>query len=203
MRMVRIIRYANEGFDQKKYWSAFHTYKGEINDYNNKIEVSLDDPLLSPKIHEMSGCYCHFYKYNELSIKSEKGILAARRKDKINIGYLPENYPVFVRNVDPSDSNIISFYKRLQNPEDDTYHNFEKRSSSDKFNWVKMKLSLAINRTESFQQLHNHIPEHISEIYITSEDLKYMRNIKCFPHWFPVSWTRPVILKLNRARSRY
>lgn len=179
MEHIRIIRHANEGFDTKTHDFPFHFYSGVITDYNQRIELDLNNGLLSPKIHKLSGCYCHFYKYDRASV-TERGILGTRYKDKINVAYLPADYPVFVRNMNPQRESILSYYSMVQNPNDLSWHRFDKSGTTDIYDWVRMPLSVAVARNEEYLSLENITSpsEAMSEIFLVEEDIKQLVNKK-------------------------
>ena len=162
-----------------------------ISDYTKQLEIRLDHRLLFPRDLDWSGCYAHFYKFNCNDIK-KNGILGMRSKDKINVAYLPSDYPIWVRNMDANKQDIISFYKMIQNPEDHTWHKFPQPQTLGNYNWIKMPLSIAVQRTDEYLSVNDYDApcEAMSEAFLTAEDIKQLLGIKRYWHWWPIErWT--------------
>ncbi|MGM1023230.1 MAG: hypothetical protein ACQEXV_22590 [Bacillota bacterium] len=185
MKHFRITRHANEGFEPKEHMTSFRFYNGLITDYNKPIEISVNDPLLTLKFSTVTGCFCHFYKYTGDAFK-ERGIMGFRRNDRINIGYLPSDFPVFVRNRNPESKSVVGYYEMVQNPEDGSWHKFSRSMSTDVYDWVKMELYLAVQRSEEYLSHNQVIPEGMSEMFLPSEDVHFLANVRSFSRWWPV-----------------
>lgn len=181
-KLVRITRFANEGFVVRKTISPFRVYQREIQDFSNDLFVPREDPYLTPELHTLEGCYCFF---SEFSNESVKRILASRYNNAINIGFLPEDYPVLVRNAKPDGSRILHVYKDLQDPVTKKVHRFEDDASTDSFVWIRMKLSNAIQRNNEYKRLKNmrYIEEKYSEMFLTAEDFNHLKYKQKYPSW--------------------
>lgn len=121
--LVRIIRFANEGFNISKQFEYPGFYDIEVSDYTNNQKIIRDEPSIT---NQEYGCYCHFYKFNMTDL-GDSGSLSMRKGHAMNIGYLPFDYPVFVRNMRPDKSRIVRSYVKLKNPEDKSIHKFEEK----------------------------------------------------------------------------
>lgn len=178
---VRIVRFANEGFDVKRETGGLAFYDTEVLDYRSEYRIIRGkDPIM---IQRIEGCYCHFYKFDLRSLK-ENGILATRKGQTLNVGYLPLTHSVYARNMRPDDnkSRIVRVYKEVQNPSDKSIHLFEDDSYWDAYAWVRMRLSLLLERTEEYMKINNTniVPEHLSEVFLTPNDLILMQKKKRF-----------------------
>ncbi|MGY3386838.1 hypothetical protein ACVWZB_004792 [Paenibacillus polymyxa] len=188
MKHFRITRHANEGFEPKEHKTSFRFYNGLITDYDKPVEISVNDPLLTPKFSTVNACFCHFYKYTREDYKDGE-IMGLRRYDRINIGYLPSDYPVFVRNRNAKGKSILQYYEMLQNPLDGSWHKFSQSMSYDIFDWVKMELSLAVKRSKEYplrNPFNPLIPEDMSEMLLFSDDLHFLTNVRSYRRWWPV-----------------
>jgi len=189
LQKVRIVRFANEGFKIKRETGVFSFYDIEVTNYWDEYRILRN----TATIHSQSieGCYSHFYKFNIGNIE-DGGILASRQGHKVNIGYLPLNHVVYARNIRPDNNNtrIVSVYREVQDPTNGNIHTFQDDSYWDAFAWVRMKLSLLKDRTDEYLQLNKTdiVPEHISEIFLTSDDLKMMELNKPVRFKFLLRW---------------
>ncbi|RED66127.1 hypothetical protein [Cohnella lupini] len=172
---VRIVRFANEGFDIKRDTGAFSFYDLEVTDYSHDYTLIRN----RDRIHSQSidGCYCHFYKFNVQSIQ-DGGILASRQGHKINIGYLALDHAVYARNMRPDKdkTRIVRVNKEIRDPSNGNTHTFQDDSYMDSYAWVRMKLSLLIERTNEYLRTNKTdiVPEHLSEIFLTGDDQRSM-----------------------------
>jgi GH18 family chitinase len=179
---VRIVRFANEGFDIKRETGALSFYDMEVSNYRDEYRLLRGkDPIHNQTIN---GCYCHFYKFNIQSIQ-KGGILARRQGQKINIGYLPLDYAVYARNMRPDKDNtrIVRVHREIQDPSNGNISTFQDDSYWDAYAWVRMKLSLLIERTDEYLKTFktDFVPEHLSEIFLTTDDLRlieYKKQLK-------------------------
>jgi hypothetical protein len=109
------------------------------------------------KNNKMEGCFCFLecFDYNQLN---NGGNLPFRKNQTMHRAYLPDNEIVFVRNTKNNKIN------------DRFVFSIEGRTLSGfTYEFVKMPLSLAVQRLEQHISSKNTPDEEISEIYITNE----------------------------------
>lgn len=175
---IRIVRFADEGFDLKEKREGTSFYDLEVDNYWNDYSIIREKDNINKGIY---GCYSHFYKLNMINLK-DRGILGFRKGHRINVGYLPIDYSVYARNMRPdgNKTRIVKVFRENENPFDKSVYLTQDDSYWDAYAWVKMKLSLLERRTEEYLQLNNTkiIPEHISEIFLTAKDIESLKNRK-------------------------
>lgn len=177
---VKVVRIANEGFNVSPYGETYHQ-PGEFLDITIS---SLDDFILeldhskviSLKENRMNGCFCFAYIFDHTQAY-DNGNLRHRKNQKFNVGYLEVSEIVYVRNVN---SNVkMGFVHEITSPLQD-YKTFN--LINDRFarntDWVRMPLSLVIERTKEHLQIYTHVWEEISEVYVTEDQFDRMVNIK-------------------------
>jgi hypothetical protein len=197
MEWIRIVRYANEGFSPMTYSTGEYFYKGEIFDYNVKNKINLEDPLLI-KPSEWSGNYCYFHMFDIKSVE-DRGILGHRKGHTINVGYLPGDYLVYVRALNADDQPAIHINRHTQSLADQLIFEFDKTQSLDKFNWLKMKLSLAVQRNQEHLMKNKRevAEERFTEMLLFPEDIEHITQVRQVPfgsaiHKFPLTKTGSV-----------
>lgn len=190
MEYVRIVRFSNEGFKPTLQFDPFYKYNHEISEFYNMYDIDIRDPLLSLE-KEWIGCFSFFYKFGD----ERHSILSHRRINKINIGYLPVDLPVYVRTMNPSLNAMLEFHKMVQNPADLSWHRFSEYSAGDTHHWAKMKLSVAVSRSEEYLKNANvkAPPEALAEIFLTPEEVQQIVHIKTLPSWRSISRRYPLI----------
>lgn len=146
-RYIRVVRIANEGFNLKPYVtidldSYSYPHPGNFLDIKiqnlNQYTINIDQKdVIIPRVREnlMRGCHCFIYKFDLTQAQSE-GNLSFRSDDKLNIGYLPEDEVVWVRNVD---SKINTFIKTIEFTSPETYLVDIKRFGSE---WCRKLIGL-------------------------------------------------------------
>jgi hypothetical protein len=176
--LVKIVRVANEGFNTKPYRSSVYYHTGTfwdvlITDLNQK-NITVDEYSHVEKSGDLLGCFCFFHKYDLWQL-SDRGNLFIRKGHRVNIGYLPKDENVFVRNITADLKRLYVNRKRrvVTNPENNEPHEFifDISLNSGKFDWVKMPLWLAIERTEVHLKFNMYEDELISEVYLTKDQV--------------------------------
>lgn len=177
-KYIRIVRYANERFQLKKFMLSEYIYHGEVH-YSYPIEIQIDsDPLLSAKSSTVEACYCHFYQFDTKAF-GPKGIMGMREGHDLNIGYLPADQPVYVRAVDENFQPILQYFRIAENPFDHTMYRFDEHSNTDKFTWVKMRLSDAVQRNDKYLKSNEVLPEKLSEMLLTTDSKNTLVDVIC------------------------
>lgn len=183
---IRITRIANEGFNVKAYKTEFvyaHTERFidvTVDEINAPVKSIDRSHYIIPGFDEnlMIGCFCFFYLFN-ISQAEAKGNLPFRSSDKLNVAYLHESEIVWVKNVKESgkiNERLIKITKESENPYTGEKSVFEDdwRRISD---WVRMPLSLALQRTNKHKQTQKHIDENISQIYLVDKQINRLKSI--------------------------
>ena len=89
----------------------------------------------------------------------DRGILGHRKGHTINVGYLPGDYLVYVRALNADDQPAIHINRHTQSLADQLIFEFDKTQSLDKFNWLKMKLSLVQRNQEHLMKNKREVAE--------------------------------------------
>lgn len=167
-KYIRIVRYANEQFQLKQFMLSEYIYHGVVK-YREPVEVQIDDdPLLTSKFSSVEACYCHFYEF-DIKAFGPKGIMGMREGHDLNLAYMPADQPVYVRALNEKSEPFMKYYRMVENPFDHTMHRFDEQSTTDKFTWVKMKLSDAVLRNKEYLKHHEVLPEKLSEMLLTAD----------------------------------
>lgn len=167
-KYIRILRYANEQFQLREFILSEYIYHGVVN-YSEPVEIQIDsDPLLTSKSSTIEACYCHFYLFDTKAF-GPKGIMGSREGHDLNIGYMPADQPVYVRAVNEHDQPFMKYYRMAENPFDHTMYRFDEQSTTDRFTWVKMKLSDAVQRNKEYLKHNEVVPEKLSEMLLTTD----------------------------------
>lgn len=175
-KYIRIVRYANEGFQLRKFMLSENIYHGAVNSIV-PIEIQIDnDPLLAQKNPTVEACYCHFYLFNN-NAYSKDGVMGIRHGHAINIAYLPADQFVYVRAANALDQPLLKYYRMAENPFDYSMYRFDEQSTTDRFHWAKMTLSDAVQRNKEFLKHKDDIPEKFSEMLLTSDSKRALMDI--------------------------
>jgi hypothetical protein len=178
---IKIIRVANEGFNTKPYnqgpTSVFLDVL--ITDLDAKIRATHEQASHN-KNNKMDGCFCFLEKFDKSQLE-DSGSLFYRKGHKWNIGFLPIDEIVFVRNTK---NNKIPdrFVTHIETEKMDSYTNqpiFETLGGKP-YEFIKMPLSLALKRLEEHMKLQNNekADEEIAELYLTEKQIKEKFSIK-------------------------
>ncbi|MDQ4682713.1 hypothetical protein [Stenotrophomonas maltophilia group sp. RNC7] len=174
-KKIKVIRMSNHGFDIKPYHqnTTLDFLNVTITDLNQSITISSEQAKYN-KNNKIVGCFCFLDKFDESQLDTG-GNLSFRIENKRNIGYLPADEIVFVRNTlnnKIADRFVYGF-------ETDTIHPITQKPITERFGgftyeFVKMPLWLAIQRlNEHIKNKNGMAPDEvISEFYLTEEQVK-------------------------------
>lgn len=178
-KIVKVVRYSNEGFDIKPYRSKVYYHTGEF--YNYLIQssalhqtVSLyrrdTDTMLN---QNPEGCFAFLHRYDESQV-SENGSLSIKSNARKNVGYLGLDEVVYARNIHADMKRHFIGEIIHETPEPDTgiMYEFPKSSIYDRYNWVQMPVSVFLERSNEHFEIYGKVSEIISEVYLTSDQIE-------------------------------
>lgn len=180
---IQIFRYDNLGFNFKPYTSAHyhHTYEFIDNEITNLFNVEQSIPITAmhrPSLNDMrwSGCFCFLGKYNERCV-AEEGILTMRMDHKLNVKLISPDELIWVRNSSHFGKERPYFKKFTYSYQhEDTEHWSYETCVTGSYRWVKMKVSLALERTQLWKEKNEDIPEWLTEFYLMEEQLEQLED---------------------------
>jgi hypothetical protein len=171
---VRIVRFADEGFNIERYGSTYYQVGKFINvilGFEERL-FSVEKDIQENTFQKPKGCFAHFYKFDLETAKN--GILFFRKNDKVNVAYLPIEQKIFVRNVTDSlkSKYIIRQTFKIEDTKAVLKEFWDETNDHD---WVIMSLREAIKRTDShinnFVREASSTQEIITETYLTEEQI--------------------------------
>ncbi|GEN35831.1 hypothetical protein [Aneurinibacillus danicus] len=176
--LVKIIRIANEGFLCRPYKTiGVYSHHGDFTDI---VITNLAQEVRATKANmnayqsdEMRGCFCFLDGFDEKQINQD-GELCYRVGHKRNIGYLPADELVFVRNVRPDGKQKIIEEYWVEHKIPDKEEPWLYPSFADIYAWIQMPLSLAVERLQEHTRINGTTKEIVSEIYLREEQVNRM-----------------------------
>lgn len=178
---IKIIRVSNEGFDIKPY------DKGSTDVFLDVVVTDLNQTIIPNKDQvskyektNIEGCFCFLEGFDQAQL-SKNGNLFFRENNVWNIGYLPKDELVFVRNT-KNNQIVDKFAKEFYTGGINAFTGEPNKEKLNRkpYEFIKMPLYLATERLKEHieSKSDGKADEEISELYLTKEQIKKKLKIK-------------------------
>ena len=166
MKYVKMIRYHHYGFKCGSPKSDCVDEKRNPFFINREVQnlFHTDQPVYTTEIvlpkdadMEWSGCFCYLEEYKSPTT------------EKRNIGFLPEESVIWVRNMSHLDGGT-PFYSRSVHPLVMEERGEEGSMMTD--TWVKMRVRDALERTRLWKEKNTKLPDWVTECYLLEDQVK-------------------------------
>lgn len=170
-KAIKVVRYANEGFQAKPYTNGPTSVFLDvlITDLSTRSKIISFEESTRYESNPMKGCFCYITGFDEME---RDEILRHRKNDKENIRFFNENEIVFVRNT-YSDERNDRFVEKVDTGKTDSVSGAPILEALGGFSYefVKMPLRLAKERLGDYLNKGGKPNEFLSEIYVTEDQI--------------------------------
>jgi hypothetical protein len=177
IKFNNIYRFDNNSFSCKPYNSRYSSQSLEFIDTQVTDLYQVNKSILGSKVfkpnrddNSWSGCFCFLDEFNPDCLNN---ILIRRANDVLNVARIPSDTIIWVRNYSHFNEPYFIDFK-FSYEYDGKKCWTSKIPALPKYRWVKMTVSLALERTKLWKNEHGSIPEWLTEFFLVEKQLELL-----------------------------